>query len=190
VDEKQRYLEFSRQVIRDLAELTENVCFGFGAALAIVRQGDMTPHDDDLDIIVGLEADQASTLAEGLDLVARTLRSRGHDVGGNFLAHQHVRHPRGMTVDVFVGIFQGDSIDWFPGPRGVLTRSMMFPASVGSMLGQECLLPRSPLLYLERVYGPTWRVPDNSFHHAWRREAYQDIAGVRDGRAGASGRSA
>jgi hypothetical protein len=87
------------------------------------------------------------------------------------------RPGQGKKLDVFVGIFEGDTISWYPGTRGSLHRETMFPTSEGPMLGHACPLPRNPLQYLETVYGPGWRNPDPAFRHQWSGAGYEDIAG-------------
>jgi hypothetical protein len=174
--EKVKYIEFAASVAWELKDLTPSVCFGFGAALAVVRDGEPIPHDDDLDIIIGFEPHEAGSLPDGLRRVAEFLRERGFTVAGNFSAHRHVSKAGHKHVDVFVGLFEGDVVSWYPGARGALTRQMMFPTSEASLLGVEVPLPRNPLVYLEKVYGEGWRRPDPGFKHTWDRSAYADLA--------------
>jgi hypothetical protein len=179
--EKKSYINFALKVTTELRRLTPNACFGFGAALAVVRDGDLIPHDDDLDIIVGFEPHEAATLPDALKLVEDFLTPLGYTVDGEFSAHKHVGLPgRRKLVDVFVGLFEdGDTISWYPGRRGSLSRDIMFPTSEGQMLGIACPLPRKPELYLERVYGPGWRQPDPGFSHTWDQSQYADLRAPR-----------
>jgi hypothetical protein len=43
------------------------------------------------------------------------------------------------------------------------TRAMIEPCRHTTFLGVKAYLPREPELFLERKYGPTWRVPDPSY---------------------------
>lgn len=176
-DEKVRYIEYASEVARDLSDLTENVCFGFGAALATVRDGDLIPHDDDLDLIIGFEPDQAATLPEAHALVAEHLEAKGYTVTGDFLGHRHVAKPGVKKLDVFSGLFEGDRIAWYPGKRGALRRENMFPTTTGTMLGVPCPLPHDPLIYLETIYGEGWRIPDPVFKHTWVPKTFADQRG-------------
>ncbi len=173
--QKKNYTRYAAQVVEDLAELSPQVCFGFGSALSVVRNGDLIPHDDDIDVIIAFEQSEAGSLTAANELVEAHLRGRGYQVSGNFTAHRHVAKPPAKKVDVFVGLFEGDSIAWYPGKRGSLTRSMMFPTSEGALFGIPVRLPRNPLLYLEQVYGKSWRVPDPGFTHRWNNSAYRDL---------------
>lgn len=175
-NEKRAYTKKTVHIATALQELSPNVCFGFGAALAVVRNGDVIPHDDDLDLIIGFEPHEASSLEEGLRRVEEFLRPRGFVVRGSFSAHRHVVWQGGKHVDVFVGLFEDDTISWYPGKRGSLTRETMFPTSAGTLHGMTVPLPRNPLVYLETVYGPGWRSPDPNFTHIWDRSGYADLA--------------
>ena len=176
LEEKQHYLRFTAEVVEDLGSLTKNACFGFGAALSVVRDGDLIPHDDDLDIIVGFEREDAATMAEAKDLLEAHLRAAGYGVSGKHFSHRWVEKPGiPKAIDVFVGLFEGERISWYPGKRGVLTRAMMFPPSHRTILGVEVPVPREPENYLEQIYGPTWQTPDPTFEHQWTPAAYKDL---------------
>ena len=172
--QKKLYTHLAVTIAEELADLTPNVCFGFGAALCVVRDGEFIPHDDDLDVIIGFEPHEATTLQAGLRRVEDFLRARGYTVNGVYSAHRQVNWG-GKAVDVFVGLFEGDTISWYPGPRGGLTRQTMFPPSEGRIYGIPVPLPHDPVTYLEDVYGPGWVNPNPDFRHAWDRSAYADL---------------
>ncbi|SDR83355.1 hypothetical protein [Microlunatus soli] len=176
--EKSDYLAFAMDVMSCLRQLNGNVCFGFGSVLAAVRDQELIPHDDDLDILIGFERDQAATLNQALRLMKKCLQDSGYVVTGPYTSFRWVFPPgrKGPKLDVFVGLFEGESISWYPGKRGALTRQMMFPPSRRPLLGFDCPVPREPEQYLEQVYGPDWGVPDPTFRHVWDRSTYADIA--------------
>jgi hypothetical protein len=173
--EKTDYLREALEVCDILKELSPKVCLGFGSALAIVRDGDFIPHDDDLDIIVGFDENEAADLSSALEQVEQCLRPRGFQVDGNFTAHRHVARPGRKKLDVFVGLFEGERISWYPSPRRILDRDTMYPTSEATLFGLSCPLPHNPEAYLERVYGPNWRQPDPYFNHGWKRSEYVDL---------------
>jgi hypothetical protein len=177
-EERVDYVRDTSDVVEALRSLTPNVCFGFGSVLAVVRDQALIPHDDDLDVIVGFEPEAAATLADGLRLIEEHLRPLGFEVTGPFVAHRHVRRPGRKRVDVFVGIFEGESISWYPGARGGLTRTIVFPPIPADLLGVPCWIPAKPEVYLESLYGAGWRVPDPFFRHDWNSSTYADIAGA------------
>ena len=176
--ERVDYVRDSALVVEALRSLTPNVCLGFGSVLAVVRDHALIPHDDDIDVIVGFEPTEAATLTDALRLVETHMRPLGFDVTGTFAAHRHVRRPGRKRVDVFVGLFEGEAVSWYPGARGGLTRAIVFPPGSADLLGVTCAIPVQPEVYLERLYGEGWRVPDPYFSHAWNVAAYADIRGA------------
>jgi hypothetical protein len=177
--ERVDYVGDGAMVIDALRSLTPDVCLGFGSVLAVVRDHALIPHDDDLDIIIGFEPSMATTIDDALGLIEGHLRPQGFEVAGSFATHRHVRRPGRKPVDVFVGIAEGDAISWYPGPRGGLTREVVFPPQTAELLGVACPIPARPEVYLERLYGPGWRVPDPGFSHRWDLSAYADLTAAR-----------
>lgn len=177
-EERAAYLAFADVLVGDLQRLSAHACLGFGGVLGLVREGDLIGHDDDLDVIIAFGPDQADSLAAGLALVEQHLRGLGYRVWGEHqLAHRFVAKEGRPKIDVFVGLFEGDTVSWYPGPRGVLRRDDVFPPLQASLQGQELPIPRNPTVYLEKVYGPRWRTPNPTYSHRWGRRPYEDIAG-------------
>lgn len=177
--ERLDYVRETAGVIEALQSLSPDVCLGFGSVLSVVRDRALIPHDDDLDVIIAFDGGEAATLADALRRVEEHMRPLGYEVTGGFAAHRHVRRPGRKAIDVFVGVFEGESISWYPGARGGLTRTIVFPPTSADLLGVTCPIPAQPEIYLERLYGQGWRVPDPYFNHAWNLAAYADIAGTR-----------
>jgi hypothetical protein len=186
-EERVDYVRDSAVVVGALGSLTPDVCLGFGSVLSVVRDHALIPHDDDLDIIIGFEPSAAATLSDALALVEGHLRPLGFDVSGEFATHRHVRRPGRKHVDVFVGIFEGETISWYPGARGNLTRAIVFPPASADLLGVACAIPAQAEVYLEALYGPGWRVPDPNFSHRWNLSAYADLTGASTTPAASAG---
>jgi hypothetical protein len=176
--ERERYLHEAVELVEALRPLSPDVSFGFGSVLAAVRDGALLPHDDVLDLVVAFEHAQTPNLADALRLVTQHLAGLGYLVTGGSSAHRHVSRPGRPGVNIFVGLYEDERISWYPGVRGSLTRSMMFPTSTVDLAGVACPLPARPSEYLRAVYGPGWRVPDPDFTHASDRAAYADISGL------------
>lgn len=183
--EKTDYVRLATEVADELTGLTPHVCFGFGAALAAVRDHDLIPHDDDLDLIVAFEPHEASSLPEALARVEEFLRPRGFTVSGDFFSHRHVGRAGAKKIDVFCGLFEGDRVSWYPGVRRGLAREAVFPVSHTDLLGVRCPLPADPETYLSTVYGTGWNSSDPGFKHSWRKRDWLDLGAPQDESAGA-----
>jgi hypothetical protein len=174
--EKEKYLLQANKLVGVISEVFPDVCLGFGSVLSIVRDRQLMPHDDDLDVIVALPQSSARKISEGLQLVSEHLKDRGYKVRGKYKSHWHVSRKGSKPIDVFVGIYEnGDRISWYPGPRGSLVRDDVFPPIRASLFGAPCLIPRNPFRYLEEIYGAGWGIPTPRWHHRWNRSAFSDL---------------
>lgn len=174
--EKAAYIDFANAVIAGLSGLSRNVCIGYGTALAFGRSRDFIPHDDDLDLIIGLDVERYPDFAACLSAVEKTLADNGFRVSGNYVTHRHVLPEKGgPSLDLFVGIIQDGFFSSYPGPRGVIRAADVFPAADFRIWNRTLALPRNLETYLETVYGATWRVPDPAFSHNWNKEPYADF---------------
>lgn len=170
--EKAEYLEFANKVINCL-QPEYKATLGFGSVLSIVRDGDLIPHDDDLDIIACRKIGDVSKYNEVMTELVNHLVSQGYEVRGNYVAHRHVSNGRFM-VDVFLGLQTGDYVSWHPGPRGVLAVEDIFPPQEVTCLGEVCSIPAKAERYLEVVYGDDWRTPAPGWSHDFNPEKYKD----------------
>jgi len=174
--EKLSYLQFTTLVAAALNECFENrVCLGFGSVLSIVRDRALMPHDDDLDIIALLPAAQCRSFEEGKALVTRLMTERGFVVPAEHPSHIKVRREGQKSVDVFIGIEEGDRATWYPGPRGEILIDEVFPPIPAVLYGVSCPIPRSPFVYLEKVYGPSWGTPQPRWSHKWDKSAVGNL---------------
>lgn len=178
--EKRDYVGFAVDVVRCLQDLNENVSLGFGTVLGLVRDRDLIAHDDDADVIIGFEPEQAATLEQGRELIKQCLQDHGYIISKDRLSHYWVEAPGiRRKLDAFAGIFEGDGIAWYPGRRGVLTRQMVFPPTYIERFGHSCPVPRETERYLEQIYGSDWRQPNPNFRHRKSeiRQQYDSLRG-------------
>ena len=174
--EKIEYLKEANQLVEDLRAVTPDVCLGFGSVLSIVRDRNLIPHDDDLDIIIAFPRSVVAKFPDGLKIVTEHLSARGYAVKGGYVSHRHVSLRGSKAVDVFVGVYEDeDRVTWFPGPRATLKRDDIFPPIDAPLFGVPCAIPRNPFLYLEKIYGAEWGVPKPRWHHKWDRETVSDL---------------
>ncbi|MEZ2220776.1 hypothetical protein [Rhizobium sp. RCC_161_2] len=172
--EKKDYIAMASRVVGDLNKSGLNACLGFGSVLSFVRDRDLMPHDDDLDIIVAMDQSIRSFPA-ALDAIRGRLVDMGHEVSGDFLGHCHVVVAGDIVVDVFAGIAEDEYVTWFPGPRRAIKRSDVYAPIEARFLGVESLFPKNPYRYLELIYGHDWEKPKPLWNHIWDQEAISDL---------------
>lgn len=173
--EKYDYISQCAKLGKALSQISSHVSFGYGSVLSFVRERDLMPHDDDLDLIIAFPRDQVGSVAEGLRRVEDHLRQLGYVVGGDYASHRQVAWPGKKDCDVFVGLIEEQFVSWLPGSRGAFQVNDLFPPIEARFLGIQCPFPRNPFLYLEGVYGPLWASPIPGWSHDWSISEYQDI---------------
>lgn len=170
--QKTDYLHFSMRVL-DALNLEYEAVLGYGSVLSIVRDNDLIPHDDDLDIIVALSADDITTYKSELERLDRYLVEAGFSVRGDYVAHRHASDGV-FTVDVFLGLKEEEFVSWHPGPRRKILTRDVFPHSIATLFGADCRIPGNPETYLAAVYGENWRTPIPGWTHDFHPRNYAD----------------
>ena len=179
--EKQSYLQLCTEACEAMRASGLDACLGFGSVLSFVRDRDFIPHDDDLDIIVAMPPEIRDFTSALADVKAR-LKNAGYEASGKFYSHFHVRKTGqpGKVIDIFVGIREGETVTWFPGPRSSLLYSEIFPPMASDFLGLPVHIPANPFNYLAKIYGPDWHKPQPLWNHAWDLELVRDLLGDRN----------
>lgn len=170
--QKRNYLMFSTWIIEALSD-EYLVCFGYGAVLAAIRDGDFLPHDDDLDLIVLIREGQAKSYKEGMRKILKKVENFGFRIKGDYVAHRHLCNER-FLVDLFVGMEEEGFASWHPGPRQILPTSSIFPARNVEMHGIQIPIPNDAERYLAAVYGEDWREPLPGWTHNFDPSPYKD----------------
>ena len=170
--QKYDYLSFCGEVIAQLQKAYE-ACLGYGSVLSIVRDNDLIPHDDDLDIIVLLNRDAVPVYKDALLELHEFIEAKGFGVQGDYVAHRHVSNGKYM-VDVFLGLQEGEFASWHPGPRKSILYDEVFPAANATLYGLDCKIPRNSERYLAKIYGDNWRVPIPGWTHDFNPAKYGD----------------
>lgn len=173
--EKSRYLQFGKELAEVLEAAGAQVCFGFGAVLGFVRTGDFIQHDDDLDLLVAFDRASMPTIGAGLRFVEERLRCAGYRVEGDFFSHRWISLPGGLRLDIFVGLVEGQQVSFYPARRNAYQVDDVFPPQEVGFHDIEVPMPKNIVTYLNKTYGPNWRIPNSSFGHSWDESAYADI---------------
>ena len=168
-------------IVEALRAVSDDACIFGGAVLGLQREGELLPHDDDLDILIVVDKTRCPDLGTALHRIAAVLERAGWSVAGYFFSHLWVKTHSSIarTLDVFVGIAEGDRISYYPLPRRALDKARMFPSVTRRLEGVDIPVPRDLVYYLESEYGPGWQTPDAGFSLTWDRRPYGDLAGNR-----------
>lgn len=174
-EEKVSYLLMTRNVMSSLKKISPFVSLGFGSVLAIMRDGDFIPHDDDMDILIAFEAKRMGKFSTALEEIRDVLTADGYGIHGQYPSHRNVNWKGGKAVDVFVGFIEDGDVSWFPSRRRNLKVNQLFPVRSIEMFGVECEIPNEPEEYLAATYGPDWRTPIANWNHPWNQAEYSDL---------------
>lgn len=179
--EKVEYLQRACELADALMVVTPDVSFGFGSVLGIVRDRDFIPHDDDMDLIIGLPSWPGTSFAQAKMTISTVLEAQGFTTHGENLSHYTVTKGPPSGTDVFIGFVESDRrVSWFPSKRGLHKYDDVFPAQTVDLFGIECLIPRMPERYLEKTYGQDWRKPIPNWNHPWDQSEYREFIVASD----------
>jgi len=160
--ERQAYVEHVCRLMEYIKDFSSMVCLGYGGVLGAARNGRLIDHDDDIDVIVGIDKGMASNRGEAIKEMIEFLKPE-FSASPSHVDHFFNVWLPGRHCDVFVGIVEEDGFFSVPGPGGGLPVAEMFPASSIELEGVECLAPANIEKHLEWRYGKDWMVPDANF---------------------------
>ncbi len=163
-EEKCVYLDACLEVIKRLTPVSECIFFAYGCLLGFIREPtQFIPHDDDLDIvIVGKRKEFKTKKALGAE-VARVLTENGVKVEDVWTNLCQVRYNNSKKIDIFFRIEDDDGKIYISPklPDVYLTSEECYPTITIDVLGRSCPVPRNPFAFLNKVYGPDWRIPQD-----------------------------
>ncbi|WP_434081025.1 methyltransferase domain-containing protein [Sanguibacter sp. Z1732] len=139
-----------------------------GTLLGAIRNGQMMPHDDDIDLAWLCDEPTLADVSLASYEMERKLQAAGLAVVRHSLAHLQVTYfdHEGATdhyVDIFTGFYDEGLYNQPFALRGELSRQDLVPVSSMTLNGVSFPAPARPEGWLVYAYGPNWRVPDPSF---------------------------
>lgn len=174
--EKVSYLSMANQVLAVLTEKANaQACAAYGTALAIARDNDLIPHDDDIDLLAMIPSDGAATTYPAVaESLIKPLQAAGFNAR---VVEPHLIHVSvgGTKLDVFSAVVEEGYVTSFPGPRKQIRADELFPAVPYEILGVSVPVPRQLESYLTHVYGKDWRTPQPSFSHNWSKSHHAGL---------------
>ncbi|GBQ35246.1 discoidin domain-containing protein [Gluconacetobacter azotocaptans] len=171
-DEKKKYVEDALAIVDALKDLSPHVMIGYGAVLSYIRSGDLMPHDDDIDVVIAMDQAAFADIPAATRAVSAFLTERGFRLDGDFFSHRWVAARDDKTLDVFVGLYSGDTVRFYPGPPGGCAIVDVFPTIPVRLCDCIVPIPANPFRYVEAIYGPSWRIPQPLFSHDWNEDAF------------------
>ncbi len=164
-----RLLDNATALVARLQEWGYPVYAVGGTLLGALRNGQLMPHDDDIDLAWLSDRSSLTDVSLASYEMQRRLEADGLTVVRHSLAHLQVTYfdEDGFTdhyIDVFTGFHTEDGLYNQPfALRGELPRESLVPTSTLEVGGRELPAPASPEDWCAFAYGPNWLVPDPSF---------------------------
>ncbi|MBC7279581.1 LicD family protein [Nocardioides sp.] len=172
------YVETMQHATTLLAELGKPAMMAYGTLLGAVREGDFLAHDDDVDMLIPLEA---ATRAEAEPILAKlraTIAERGWKVSRpNNQLNFHITDPStGLHIDLFPLLVAGEKVTLHMEKMKLrpIATSLVLPAAELSFKGATLLAPADPEGFLAERYGPTWATPDPFYDWPWKLSDTED----------------
>lgn len=164
-----RLLVSARALIDDLESWGYPVYIVGGTLLGIIRNGEMLPHDDDIDLAFLSDEWHPLELGRVSYEMERKLTAAGYTVVRHSLAQLEVvvfdqAGEIDHYIDIFTGFFRdGEYCQPFALRGPEVTREDLVPTRPLEVNGVALPAPNNPEAWLRYAYGEGWRVPDPTF---------------------------
>lgn len=159
---------------RTLDTLGYRSCLAYGTVLGLVRDDDLIPHDDDVDLHAILPTppagdDLKAALRTASESLCKELREHGWTVV-DLQSHVQVRHEADFNtfaIDVFPSFEQPGELLTCVNHKGPVGSSARFQIGERRFGRLRLPMPAEAELYCQGVYGRSWRTPISHYNHSW-----------------------
>ncbi|OUS33483.1 hypothetical protein A9Q94_19465 [Rhodobacterales bacterium 56_14_T64] len=141
-------------------------CFGF--LLGMVREDDLIPHDDDIDLLV-FNYDTKMSDLHIMTLIIGIAAQTGFEVISIRFSQRfaRLRTKDNRDFDVFICNVEGEKCFVYPSRSPYTHKDTIFPIKDQQAFNRNLPFPQNPVTLLEDIYGDDWRVPKPYFLHKW-----------------------
>ncbi|POR40307.1 hypothetical protein CRT23_24605 [Methylobacterium sp. V23] len=169
VQKADEFIDLSRDVLSVLEAAGFSVCICYGTLLGAVRNNDFLPHDDDVDLLVILDAENEVEEKSIESTIYGVLQNAGFSTHRSS-SHRNFHVQRGgIALDVFPAWRKDGQIRLYMERMKIRTLSddIITPLSTISLHGVSLPAPNRPSAFLDERYGPNWKVPDRFHEWPW-----------------------
>lgn len=169
--------EYIHQHLIDMLELITKIFREFripyfvhsGTLLGVVRENNIIPHDDDIDIAI-YPQDKEFLLSKEFNEEIKKYNLKTEmvlqkDIDKEIIKLKYLKADHGIFLDIFVFEDTEEKTQYHAPlcrriwPRGYFTKKEMYPLKKYQLRHLEVFGPDNPIPYLERHYGADWKIP-------------------------------
>lgn len=140
-----------------------------GTLLGVVRENNIIPHDDDIDIAI-YPQDKDFILSKEFNEEIKKYNLKTEmvlqkDIDKEIIKLKYLKADHGIFLDIFVFEDTEDRTQYRAPlcrriwPRGYFTKEEMYPLKIYQLRHLDVYGPKDPIPYLERHYGTDWKIP-------------------------------
>ncbi len=140
-----------------------------GTLLGVVRENNIIPHDDDIDIAV-YPQDKEFLLSKEFNEEIKKYNLKTEmvlqkDIDKEIIKLKYLKADHGIFLDIFIFEDTEERTQYRSPqcrriwPRGYFTKKEMYPLKKYQLRHLEVFGPDNPIPYLERHYGADWKIP-------------------------------